>query len=124
MQQVLQSTKDNIMKKFIATLIIVNTFLWFGLSSFMSSAKANDYNEAVIGHIITETLKGTDIDHSAIMNAEIQKLVHNFSMEIIAVFSNNLPSILDSISAELRANADKNYKCALQSDDYKNKECK
>ena len=91
------------MKKFIATLIIVNTFLWFGLSSFMSSAKANDYNEAVIGHIITETLKGTDIDHSAIMNAEIQKLVHNFSMEIIAVFSNNLPSILDSISAELRA---------------------
>ena len=44
------------MKKFIATLIIVNTFLWFGLSSFMSSAKANDYNEAVIGHIITETL--------------------------------------------------------------------
>ena len=58
------------------------------------------------------------------MNAEIQKLVHNFSMEIIAVFSNNLPSILDSISAELRANADKNYKRALQSDDYKNKECK
>ena len=112
------------MKKFIATLIIVNTILLFGLSSFMSSAKANDYNTATTVHIITETLKGTDMDHSAIMNAEIQKLVHNFSMEIIAVFSNNLPSILDSISAELRANADKNYKCALQSDDYKNKECK
>ena len=124
MQQVLQSTKDNIMKKFIATLIIVNAIIWFGLSSFMSSAKANDYNTATTVHIITETLKGTDMDHSAIMNAEIQKLVHNFSMEIIAVFSNNLPSILDSISAELRANADKNYKCALQSDDYKNKDCK
>ena len=112
------------MKKFIATLIIVNAILLFGLSSFMSSAKANDYNTATTVHIITETLKGTDMDHSAIMNAEIQKLVHNFSMEIIAVFSNNLPSILDSISAELRANADKNYKCALQSDDYKNKDCK
>ena len=113
-----------IMNKFIATLIIVNAIIWFGLSSFMSSAKANDYNTATTVHIITETLKGTDMDHSAIMNAEIQKLVHNFSMEIIAVFSNNLPSILDGISAELRANADKNYKCALQSDDYKNKECK
>ena len=113
-----------IMNKFIATLIIVNAIIWFGLSSFMSSAKANDYNTATTVHIITETLKGTDIDHSAIMNAEIQKLVHNFSMEIIAVFSNNLPSILDGISAELRANADKNYKCALQSDDYKNKDCK
>ena len=101
------------MKKFIATLIIVNAIIWFGLSSLMSSAKANDYNTATTVHIITETLKGTDMDHSAIMNAEIQKLVHNFSMEIIAVFSNNLPSILDSLSAELRANADKHLEFGI-----------
>ena len=111
------------MKKFIAYIIIINALIIFGLSSLMSIAKANDYNTATTVHIITETLKGTDIDHSAVMNAEIQKLVHNFSIEIIAVLSNNLPSILDSLSAELRQNADKNYKCALQSDDYKNKEC-
>ena len=45
------------MKKFIATLIIVNAIIWFGLSSLMSSAKANDYNTATTVHIITETLK-------------------------------------------------------------------
>ncbi len=112
------------MKKFIATLIIVNTFLLFGLSSFMSSAKANDYNEAVIGHIITETLKGTDIDKGAIMDNEIKRLMHNMSLEIISVMMKSLPSILDGISAQMRLEADKMYKCALQSDDYKNKECK
>ena len=104
-------------------LIIVCVWIW-GLFLWVESASANDYNTATGAHILTEVIKGTDLDEGAIMNAEIQKLVHNFSMEIIAVFSNNLPSILDSISAELRANADKNYKCALQSDDYKNKECK
>ena len=104
-------------------LIIVCVWIW-GLFLWVETASANDYNTATGAHILTEVIKGTDLDEGAIMNAEIQKLLHNFSMEIIAVFSNNLPSILDSISAELRAKADKNYKCALQSDDYKNKECK
>ena len=43
---------------------------------------------------------------------------------MISVLQKYLPSMLDSISAELRAKADKNYKCALQSDEYKNKDCK
>jgi len=34
----------------------------------------------------------------------------------------HMPNILDSISAELRQEADKKYKCSLQGD-YKNKEC-
>ena len=112
------------MKKFIAYIIIINALIIFGLSSLMSVAKANSYNTATTAHIITETIKGTDIDHSAVMNAEIQKLMHNFSMEIIAVLFNNMPNILDSISAQMRLEADKMYKCSLQSDEYKNKECK
>ena len=42
---------------------------------------------------------------------------------MISAFEKHLPSILDSISAQLRSEADKKYKCALQSDEYKNKEC-
>ena len=112
------------MKKFIATIIIINALIIFGLSSLMSSAKANDYNTATGAHIITETIKGTDIDHSAVMNAEVQRLMHNMSLEIIQVIFNNMPNILDGIAADMRLKADKNYKCSLQPEEYKNKECK
>ena len=38
------------------------------------------------------------------------------------VLLQNMPSILDSISAQLRLELDKQYKCSLQGD-YKNKDC-
>ena len=74
--------------------------------------------------LITEKLKGTNLDEGAIMNAETQRLIHKMSLDIIDVMFDNLPNILDSISADMRLKADKNYKCSLQSNDYKNKECK
>jgi hypothetical protein len=49
--------------------------------------------------------------------------MHQLSLEILAVVFNNMPNILDGISAQMRLEADKMYKCSLQ-DDYKNKECK
>jgi hypothetical protein len=48
--------------------------------------------------------------------------MHQLSLEILAVVFNNMPTILDGISAQMRLEADKMYKCSLQ-DDYKNKEC-
>ena len=39
---------------------------------------------------------------------------------MISAFEKHLPSILDSISALFIEILDKKYKCALQSDDYKN----
>ena len=92
--------------------------------SFSFKADANDYNTATGAHIITETLKGTDMNYSEILNSETQRLIHGMSLDIISVIFKNMPSILDSISAELRAKSDKTYKCALQSDEYKNKDCK
>ena len=92
--------------------------------SFSFKADANDYNTATGVHIITETLKGTDMDYSEILNSETQRLIHSMSLDIIDIIFETMPSILDSISAELRLQADKDYKCALQSNDYKNKECK
>ena len=43
-------------------------------------------------------------------------------LEQVGMFK-SLPNILDSISAQLRQEADKKYKCSLQSKDYKNEEC-
>ena len=51
-----------IMKK----LIVILTVLWLGLSAFANSVKADDYNTAVIGHVISETIKNSDIDHKSI----------------------------------------------------------
>ena len=103
--------------------ILLLSFILVGCS-FSFKTNANDYNTATGAHIITETLKGTDMDYSEILNSETQRLIHSMSLDIIDIIFETMPSILDSISAELRLQADKKYKCALQSNDYKNKECK
>ena len=107
----------NHMKILIAALVFTScTFT-------VKDVEANDYNTAVLGHILTEKIKGTDMDESSIANAETQRLIHNMSLDIIEVVFKSMPSILDGISADMRSKADKNYKCALQSDEYRNKDC-
>ena len=107
------------MKKFFALIIILNTLLWFGLSSV---AKADEKTSAIIGHVITQTIQGNEMDHAEVMSNELAALMHKFSIEITSVLLQNMPNILDSISAQLRLELDKQYKCSLQGD-YKNKEC-
>jgi hypothetical protein len=108
------------MKKFFALIIILNTLLWFGLSSV---AKADEKTSAIIGHVITQVIQGNDMDHAEVMTNELAALMHKFSIEMTSILLQNMPNILDSISAQLRLELDKQYKCSLQSDDYKNKEC-
>jgi len=107
------------MKKFFALIIILNTLLWFGLSSVV---KADDKTSAIIGHVITQTIQSNDMDHAEVMSNELAALMHKFSIEITSVLLQNMPNILDSISAQLRQELDKQYKCSLQGD-YKNKDC-
>ena len=107
------------MKKFLATIIILNSLLFVGLSSV---AKADDKTSAIIGHVITQTIQGNDMDHAEVMTNELNALMHKFSIEMTDVLLQYMPSILDSISAQLRLELDKKYKCSLQGD-YKNKEC-
>ena len=57
------------------------------------------------------------------MTNELAALMHKFSIEMTSVLLQNMPNILDSISAQLRLELDKQYKCSLQDKDYKNKEC-
>ena len=108
------------MRKFIATILILNGLIWFGLSNI---AKADTKTEAIIGHVITQTIQGIEMDHAEVFSHELNALVHQFSLDMIEIITKNMPNILDSISAELRKEADKKYKCSLQSEDYKNKEC-
>ena len=108
------------MKKFFATIIILNSLLFVGLSSV---AKADDKTSAIIGHVITQAIQGNDIDHAEVMSNELAATMHKLSIEITSILLQNMPNILDSISAQLRQELDKQYKCSLQDDDYKNKEC-
>ena len=107
------------MKKFFALIIILNSLLWFGLSSV---AKADEKTTAIIGHVITQAIQGNDMDHAEVMGNELASIVHKYSIEMTTVLLQYMPSILDSISAQLRQELDKKYKCSLQGD-YKNKDC-
>jgi len=93
----------------IIALLIVNVFIWSSVS------KADDYNTAVVGHVIKETVSGDGVDTS-VLEAEMAKLAYNFSLEMVSVLEKNLPSILESLAAQLRQNADSEYKCKLLED--------
>ena len=107
------------MKKFLATIIILNTLLFVGLSSV---AKADDKTSAIVGHVITQAIQGNDMDHAEVLSNELAALMHQFSIEMTTVLLQYMPSIMDSISAQLRLELDQKYKCSLQGD-YKNKDC-
>ena len=96
------------MKKVIFLLAI----LWLGLSAFSKSVKADDYNTAVIGHIIQTKVNGGNVDTS-VLEAELQKLTYNFATEMTFVLQKHLPYILEGIASELRQESDRVYKCKL-----------
>ena len=97
--------KGYIMKKLILILVV----LWFGLNTFAKSVQADDYNTAVIAHVIKENISGDGVDMS-VLEAEMAKLAYQFSLEMTSVLEKHLPSILESIARELRMKADEKYK--------------
>ena len=103
-------------------LILLGLIVWLSLNAFANSVKAETKTEAIIGHVITQALQGNDMDHTEVLTNELNALMHKFSIEMTDVLLQYMPSILDSISAQLRLELDKKYKCSLQGD-YKNKDC-
>ena len=93
----------------VILLVILNVFIW------SSVAKADDYNTAVIGHVIKEKVSCNGVDTS-VLEAEMQKLAYNFALQMTDILEKNLPVILESLAAELRQNADSEYKCKLLED--------
>ena len=96
------------MKKFVLTVIIANAILWFGLTGLTKVANADEYNKAVVAHVIKENISGNGVDMS-VLEAEMAKLAYQFSLEMTSVLEKYLPSILESIAQELRMKADEKY---------------
>ena len=107
----INNEKGYIMKK----IILILTVLWLGLNAFAKSVQADDYNTAVVAHVIKENISGNGVDMS-VLEAEMAKLAYKFSLEMTDVLEKNLPVILESLAAELRQNADSKYKCSLLED--------
>ena len=108
----------NKIKEFIMITIVGLAFMLI-----TGAAKSDEKTEAIVGHVITQVIQGNDMDHSEVLTNELNALMHQFSIDIMETLLQNMPNILDSISAQLRQELDKQYKCSLQSKDYKNKEC-
>jgi hypothetical protein len=53
-------------------LIFIGLMIWFGLNAFAKSVQANDYNTAVIGHIITQKVQGNNVDTS-VLEGELER---------------------------------------------------
>ena len=96
-------------------LILILAVLWLGLNAFAKSVQANDYNNAVVAHIIKEKISGNNIDTS-VLEGELQRLMHLYALEMVDVIEEHLPNILESIAADLRLKADSKYKCELLKD--------
>ena len=103
-------------------LILICAIVWLSLNAFANSVKADTKTESIVGHVITQVIQDNEMDHSEVLTNELNALMHQFSIDIMETLLQNMPNILDSISAQLRQELDKQYKCSLQGE-YKNKEC-
>ena len=107
------------MKKFVLTVLIVNALICGLLSNIQ--AKANDYATAVIGHVIQNH---KDIDNSKLLEAELSKMMHSVSIEMVSILQKHLPYIMEGVMTELKLELDKTHKCLLLKDSkIKDKDC-
>ena len=108
------------MKKLIVLLAVI----YFTLTAFMNSVKANDYGKAVVGHVIQTTINGENIDHSKLLEQEMNTLMHSITIEMVSILQQHLPYIMDGVMTELRLELDKTHKCLLLKDSkIKDKDC-
>ena len=97
------------MKKLILLLAVI----YFTLTAFQNSVKADDKTTAVVGHVISETINGSEIDISYIMEKELEAVAHKFMIESISILQAYLPAILEGVASDMRLKADEKYKCKL-----------
>ena len=101
------------MRFLITITTVLGMLLTFLMWGFNTANAGEDYNKAVIGHVIQSKVNGTNVDVSKLMEGELEKLAHQFAIESITILQAYLPAILDGVAADLRLKADKEYKCAL-----------
>ena len=102
-------------------LILILALLFWGLTAFQNSVKANDYTTTVIGHVIQNH---KDIDHSKLLENEMNRLMHSMSIEMVSILQKHLPYIMEGVMTELKLELDKTHKCLLLKDSkIKDKDC-
>ena len=110
------------MKKPLFYTFVVFVYIWSW--SIFNAVNANERLETTTGHIIVETVKGTDIDQMKILEGELENLAHKFALEIIPIIEASLPLIMDRVMTDLRLELDKQHKCLLLKDSkIKDKDC-
>ena len=108
-------------KQLFYTFIV---FVYFWSWSIFNAVNANERLETTTGHVIVETVKGSDIDQMKILEGELQNLAHKFALEIIPIIEASLPLIMDRVMTDLRLELDKQHKCLLLKDSkIKDKDC-
>jgi hypothetical protein len=112
-------------KKLILVNILFAGMLWvFSSLANADENKISDYNTAVIGHVIQSTVSGENIDHAKLFESEIQRLGHQFAIEMTGVLQQYLPYIMNNMMTQLRLELDKTHKCLLLKDSkIKDKDC-
>jgi hypothetical protein len=108
-------------KKFLY-LFLAFVYIWSW--SIFNVLNASERVINTTGHIIVETVKGTDIDQMKVLEGELQNLAHKFALEIIPIIEASLPLIMDRVMTDLRLELDKQHKCLLLKDSkIKDKDC-
>jgi hypothetical protein len=96
----------------VLTAIILFFFVMFWQFAIGKSAKAQTYNEAVLGHIITENIRG-GIDNEAVLEAEMQRAAYMFAIQSINILESYLPAILDGVKRDMEIVVEEKYKQVL-----------
>ena len=110
------------MRKQLFYTFIVFVYIWSW--SIFNAVNANERLETTTGHIIVETVKGSDIDQMKVLEGELENLAHKFALEIIPIIQASLPLIMDKVMTDLRLELDKQHKCLLLKDSkIKDKDC-
>jgi len=110
------------MRKQLFYTFIVFVYIWSW--SIFNAVNANERLETTTGHIIVETVKGSDIDQMKVLEGELENLAHKFALEIIPIIQASLPLIMDRVMTDLRLELDKQHKCLLLKDSkIKDKDC-
>jgi len=112
-------------KKLILVNILFAGMLWvFSSLANADEKKISDYNTAVIGHVIQSTVNGTNVDHAKLLESEMQKMGHQFAIQMTGILQQYLPYIMDNMMTQLRLELDKTHKCLLLKDSkIKDKDC-
>ena len=110
------------MRKQLLYVFLAFVYIWSW--SIFNVLNANERVQNTTGHIIVETVKGTDIDQMKGLEGELQNLAHKFALEIIPIIEASLPLIMDRVMTDLRLELDKQHKCLLLKDSkIKDKDC-